>query len=564
MSLNMYLGEVQSQTNTMYAFCTATIQSMEQVIQSIDSFVSDSVLQGQTYDSAKMYFAETFLPLAQGIIYLCEELLRQNEAFPAEFQSRVASTDVVEQELLEQIREIDRMIASIEVTKQIMTLPDMDAMVNLFIEMRRKIQEKLEHLYEFNQTSSNNYATAIQLAASIAAGLAEVQSGKGFSPASGTFSTQRINMEWADSIHEYLDNDIRLDNSINTNNLIESGIILGSSSEKNILEKFIKGVWNGSGKFIGGLVETYNSLDDTVTKENLKYAAGHPIETAYTMINTFSDTFMNEFWHGDAESRTQWGTNIFMEFGLGWIGDKGAGQIGKVTSLGDSVKLTKFSGDIPYISSHLPLKDRFAFAGEYNLRSKFGISDLNQALSIYQFAKSNIDLGKISDLLKNNKQKMTDGRTVTPKYSSYEERLKVSNKNHGEWKGDRGESKFISNKEKVKKYLDEIKVDGVEYKNAMPNFSAFSRAEIKIDMTEIRDGKKGNFAKADEALAKKLSTDEMKITRTDIKKWRTENRYTWHELNDCETIQLVPTDINSTFKHFGGVGEIKKKNSLGE
>ena len=98
----------------------------------------------------------------------------------------------------------------------------------------------------------------------------------------------------------------------------------------------------------------------------------------------------------------------------------------------------------------------------------------------------------------------------------------------------------------------------------MPDFSALSKVEIKIDMTEIRDGKKGNFAKADEALAKKLSTDEMKITRTDIKKWRTENRYTWHELNDCETIQLVPTDINSVFKHFGGVGEIKKKNSLGE
>ncbi len=47
-----------------------------------------------------------------------------------------------------------------------------------------------------------------RLAASIALGLAEVQSGKGFSPASGTFSTQRINMEWADSIHEYLDNNI--------------------------------------------------------------------------------------------------------------------------------------------------------------------------------------------------------------------------------------------------------------------------------------------------------------------------------------------------------------------
>ena len=29
---------------------------------------------------------------------------------------------------------------------------------------------------------------------------------------------------------------------------------------------------------------------------------------------------MNDVWHGDAESRTKWGTSIFMEFGLGWIG----------------------------------------------------------------------------------------------------------------------------------------------------------------------------------------------------------------------------------------------------
>ncbi|AHZ54647.1 MULTISPECIES: hypothetical protein [Bacillus cereus group] len=68
-----------------------------------------------------------------------------------------------------------------------------------------------------------------------------------------------------------------------------------------------------------------------------------------------------------------------MEFGLGWIGDKGAGKIGKVTSLGDSVKLTKFSGDTPYISSHLPLKDRFAFAGGDGLRSRFDTPNFKQA-----------------------------------------------------------------------------------------------------------------------------------------------------------------------------------------
>lgn len=84
----------------------------------------------------------------------------------------------------------------------------------------------------------------------------------------------------------------------------------------------------------------------------------------------------------------QWGTNIFMEFGLGWIGDKGAGQIGKVTSLGGSVQLTRFSEHLSPISNPLPLKDRFAFAGGDGLRSRFDTPDFKQAeekLSTYQF-----------------------------------------------------------------------------------------------------------------------------------------------------------------------------------
>ncbi|QWI49365.1 T7SS effector LXG polymorphic toxin [Bacillus mycoides] len=200
MSLNMYLGEVHTQTKSMNAVCTATIQGMEQVIQSIDAFAIDTVLQGQTYSSAKSFFVQTFRPLAQGIIYLCEELIRQNDAFPSQFQSQVASTDVIEQELLEQIREIDRMKTSMEAISQAMPIPGMDAMANLFTVMRKKLQEKLEHLHEFNYTSSSNYDTALQLAASIAQGLAGVQSGKGFSPASGTFSIQELNMEWTGPI----------------------------------------------------------------------------------------------------------------------------------------------------------------------------------------------------------------------------------------------------------------------------------------------------------------------------------------------------------------------------
>ncbi|EOV9526392.1 T7SS effector LXG polymorphic toxin [Bacillus cytotoxicus] len=202
MSLNMYLGEVQNQTQSMNAVCTAIIQGMEQAIQSIDAFAVDTVLQGQTYSSAKSFFLQTFRPLAQGIIYLCEELIRQNNAFPSQFQSKVASTDVIEQEIREQIQEINKSIASIEMMNAVTPMPGIDALVIVLVEMRKKLEEKLEHLHEFEYTSNNNYSMALQLAASIAAGLAEVQSGKGFNALTGVFSVKELNMDWAVAIQK--------------------------------------------------------------------------------------------------------------------------------------------------------------------------------------------------------------------------------------------------------------------------------------------------------------------------------------------------------------------------
>ncbi|PET29800.1 T7SS effector LXG polymorphic toxin [Bacillus cereus] len=209
MSLNMYLGEVQSQTQSMNAICNATIQSMEQAIQSIDAFAIDTVLQGQTYSSAKAYLVQTFRPLAQGIICLCEELIRQNEVFPNEFQAKVASTDVVEHEIRQQIQEINQSIASIEAIEVLTPMPGVSAIVTVLGAMRKKLEEKLERLQEFEHSSSNNYSTALQLAASITAGLAEVQSGKGFSPVSGTFSTQGLNMDWVSSIQGIIEETAR-------------------------------------------------------------------------------------------------------------------------------------------------------------------------------------------------------------------------------------------------------------------------------------------------------------------------------------------------------------------
>ncbi|PTC14644.1 T7SS effector LXG polymorphic toxin [Bacillus wiedmannii] len=305
MSLNMYLGEVQSQTQSMNAVCTATIQGMEQAIQSIDAFATDTVLQGQTYSSAKAFFVQTFRPLAQGIIYLCEELIRQNDAFPSQFQSQVASTDVIEQEIREQIQEINQSIASIEAVDVAMPMPGIDAIVAVLVAMRKKLEEKLEHLHEFEYTSSNNYSTALQLAVSIATGLAEVQSGKGFSPASGTFSTQELNMEWTTSIQAIEEDRKRQADDLLNSSSIEEGAMCGplnsEKKDKSLLDKFKHGVediYEGAWDFIQGagsaVAEDYIGLtppDNDKLESEATYQAGrftgHVISTAGSIVEIF-------------------------------------------------------------------------------------------------------------------------------------------------------------------------------------------------------------------------------------------------------------------------------------
>ncbi|MGG0762856.1 T7SS effector LXG polymorphic toxin [Bacillus paramycoides] len=391
MSLNMYLGEVHTQTQSMNAVCTATIQGMEQAIQSIDAFAIDTVLQGQTYSSAKAFFAQTFRPLAQGIIYLCEELIRQNDAFPSQFQSQVASTDVIEQEILEQIRGIDRMKASMEAISQAMPIPGMDAMANLFTIMRKKLQEKLDHLYQFNQTSSNNYSTAIQLAASIATGLAEVQSGKGFSPASGTFSTQGLNMEWAASIQA-----IAEDRNRQADNSIEDGEMCGRIEEKSPIRKAwddkvddvvtmfetVKKMWNGTvigtGKAVEDEIKSMETLSnmDIGTFINVTYAILHLDETTKNMWHAFSSTVKRDIIDGDAESITQWTTYGLTQIGIGLILDRGLGKAGLVTkgaggasTLAKGVTLVKELKQASDILQSFKKDVSYAFSGGNGIRS---------------------------------------------------------------------------------------------------------------------------------------------------------------------------------------------------
>ncbi|MDC2864642.1 EndoU domain-containing protein [Bacillus sp. BP-3] len=328
-----------------------------------------------------------FRPLAQGIIYLCEELIRENNAFPNDFQSQVATTDVIEEEIKEQIRGIEQTKAGIEGISS--TLPSMKVMVDMFDAMKRKLQEKLDHLHRFNYTSSSNYDTAIQLAASIARGLAEVQSGKGFSFASGTFSTQELNMDWAAPIQEIIAK--REAEWFSSQGVEEFGQSDFMKNDKTTLDQFKEGWQIGSGRAVGDEIEGLKALSDKETWEDMVYAASHPFNTLRTMYNVLSDSYIKNVKNGDFEDAVIWFSYGATQFAIGALFDKGIGTIATVLKGAryarvKDVKVPRIQQTVTNWVDNLSIENRLAFADTNGLNLKsFDNPMFNEAKDTFLF-----------------------------------------------------------------------------------------------------------------------------------------------------------------------------------
>lgn len=152
-------------------------------------------------------------------------------------------------------------------------------------------------------------------------------------------------------------------------------------------------------------------------------------------------------------------------------------------------------------------------------------------------------------------------------FSTYEERLNQTPKedsDRGIWEAERGESKFIPYDQEIKEMLEKHGLDGITYKDGIPDFSGVSESTVEIDhMTEIRPD---NFRQCDEQCAERWSKENRdgrtEWTPRDVAQWRKENGYSWHERNDMKTCDLVPAKINDYFGHLGGVSECRKRDSV--
>ena len=144
---------------------------------------------------------------------------------------------------------------------------------------------------------------------------------------------------------------------------------------------------------------------------------------------------------------------------------------------------------------------------------------------------------------------------------------------NGKWVGDRGNSKWIPDKDYIpgggKHYanlknktwgqiLKENNIDGIDFKNGVPDFDKISKMESKIDYSKIPDKAKKQLLKEKpqrtalhdyfyEKLAK-----EKNMTVEEIYRFKDKNNLVPHETIDGR-IQLVPREIHDNLTHEGGV-----------
>ncbi len=142
------------------------------------------------------------------------------------------------------------------------------------------------------------------------------------------------------------------------------------------------------------------------------------------------------------------------------------------------------------------------------------------------------------------------------------DRCKCCPVENGIWTGERGNSKWCPDKSYIPQkanpdaktwgtILNKYGIDGIQYKNGEPDFSRISEGRVEIkNFSEIRSD---NFDKADIELAKQRG-----CSPGEIRKWRKENGYTWHECRNMKTLQLVPGSIHNNMSHSGGISEAKK------
>lgn len=193
---------------------------------------------------------------------------------------------------------------------------------------------------------------------------------------------------------------------------------------------------------------------------------------------------------------------------------------------------------VPDLKPLSELDKKMDVMGETDLFKEKQMSE--NSLEVSESSQNSIEIEK-------NKDVLTDFEKHTPIEG-----------NGGTWSGERGNSIWTMNTQDIpmksnpeNKTWEEIGVTEIQYNEGEPDFSEVMEGSVKIEpYTSVRTD---NFDLADKALAEQKGKNPEEIAT-----WRKENKYTWHEKKDMQTMELVPSIVHNNMHHSGGISEIKK------
>ncbi|WP_228294442.1 LXG domain-containing protein [Streptococcus equi] len=205
MSIDMYLGSSDQQASSVGKVLQQRITAYRSLQRALEQLVSSSPdLSGYTYASAKKYSEQVLIPLMRGCILLDEAIKEACTAFPNDYRRQVDSVDLKESELVDQISRSDRIIGryveliDLEYRQE---LPNYSYIANLKSgasnqrQVKRKLEEKLLKLREFDSNSRHLFSSIAALAEAVNTGIRQTKTS--WNGTSRTFTLPRaLDLEW--------------------------------------------------------------------------------------------------------------------------------------------------------------------------------------------------------------------------------------------------------------------------------------------------------------------------------------------------------------------------------
>ena len=128
MGIDMYLEQSQLQSSSVATMCQSQVEAYQDLQSAIQKFSEDTEsLKGDAYDSARSFFASVLLPLSKGGRLYAETFSQAIKKLPEDYQTMVDSKSWREDDLLDKIRQEEKMIAYLDEVNQSLSSLTMDS-----------------------------------------------------------------------------------------------------------------------------------------------------------------------------------------------------------------------------------------------------------------------------------------------------------------------------------------------------------------------------------------------------------------------------------------------------